>query len=92
MTRWHEQGWQPEQAEYEASVALFTSGKAAFQMNGVWEVPTMTDMEEKGNARLRMGRRSDPDAHGHHRNLGRLSRLRHPQGRRHERRKSAPPS
>ncbi|WP_319517820.1 extracellular solute-binding protein [uncultured Martelella sp.] len=45
MTRWRDNGWQPEQAEYEASVALFTSGKAAFQMNGVWEVPTMVDME-----------------------------------------------
>ncbi len=48
MTNWHKQGWQPEQAEYEASVALFTSGKAAFHMNGVWEVPTMVDMAEKG--------------------------------------------
>ncbi|MCX2721258.1 extracellular solute-binding protein [Roseibium salinum] len=55
MTRWHEQGWQPEQAEYEASVALFTSGKAAFQMNGVWEVPTMTDMEEKGTLGFEWG-------------------------------------
>ncbi len=25
-------GWQPEQAEYEASVALFTSGKSAFSV------------------------------------------------------------
>ncbi|WP_417692982.1 extracellular solute-binding protein [Roseibium sp.] len=47
MTRWHENGWQPEQAEYAASVALFTSGKSAFHMNGVWEVPTMVDMETK---------------------------------------------
>lgn len=47
MTRWTQEGWQPEQAAYEASVALFTSGKAAFHLNGVWEVPTMVDMEEK---------------------------------------------
>lgn len=44
MTRWTENGWQPEQAEYEASVALFTSGKSAFHLNGVWEVPTMVDL------------------------------------------------
>ncbi|SHN10102.1 extracellular solute-binding protein [Roseibium suaedae] len=44
MTHWHEEGWQPEQAEYPASVALFTSGKSAFHMNGVWEVPTMIDL------------------------------------------------
>ncbi|TQS71769.1 extracellular solute-binding protein [Rhodobacteraceae bacterium] len=49
MTRWHEEGWQPEQALYEASVALFTSGKSAFQLNGVWEVPTMKDLEADGN-------------------------------------------
>ena len=48
MSRWGEEGWQPEQAEYEASVALFTSGQSAFHLNGVWEVPTMTDMAEQG--------------------------------------------
>ncbi|EAV41498.1 ABC transporter, substrate binding protein (sugar) [Stappia aggregata IAM 12614] len=48
MTNWHKQGWQPEQAEYPASVALFTSGKSAFHMNGVWEVPTLVDMSSKG--------------------------------------------
>ncbi|SDI55949.1 extracellular solute-binding protein [Salipiger marinus] len=49
MTKWHQEGWQPEQALYEASVALFTSGKSAFQLNGVWEVPTMTDLEDAGD-------------------------------------------
>ncbi|RII36902.1 extracellular solute-binding protein [Pseudooceanicola sediminis] len=46
MTKWQSEGWQPEQALYEASVALFTSGKSAFQLNGVWEVPTMKDLAE----------------------------------------------
>ncbi|UUP18713.1 extracellular solute-binding protein [Nitratireductor thuwali] len=55
MTRWTENGWQPEQAEYEASVALFTSGKAAFHMNGVWEVPTMVDMADKGTLGFEWG-------------------------------------
>lgn len=49
MTSWYEQGWQPEQAMYEASVALFTSGKSAFFFNGAWEVPTMVDLEESGD-------------------------------------------
>lgn len=44
MTRWRENGWTPEQAAYEASVALFSAGDAAFHMNGVWEVPTFTDL------------------------------------------------
>jgi multiple sugar transport system substrate-binding protein len=47
MTRWRENGWTPEQAQYEASVALFSAGDAAFHMNGVWEVPTFTDLEER---------------------------------------------
>lgn len=47
MTKWGTEGWQPEQAEYEASVALFTSGKAAFSLNGVWEVPTLVDLAKK---------------------------------------------
>lgn len=48
MTDWATDGFAPQQAEYEASVALFTSGASAFQLNGVWEVPTMTDMAAKG--------------------------------------------
>lgn len=55
MTKWHEEGWQPEQALYEASVALFTSGKSAFQLNGVWEVPTMKDLEEGGKLGFEWG-------------------------------------
>ncbi|PYE85893.1 extracellular solute-binding protein [Pseudoroseicyclus aestuarii] len=48
MRHWAEEGWTPEQAEYEASVALFSSGQSAFQINGVWEVPTQVDMAEAG--------------------------------------------
>ncbi|SFG26344.1 carbohydrate ABC transporter substrate-binding protein, CUT1 family (TC 3.A.1.1.-) [Palleronia marisminoris] len=55
MTNWHEQGWQPEQALYEASVALFTSGQSAFQLNGVWEVPTMVDLAESGSLGFEWG-------------------------------------
>ncbi|MGP9791976.1 extracellular solute-binding protein [Roseinatronobacter sp. NSM] len=49
MANWGEQGWQPEQAEYPASVALFTSGQSAFHLNGVWEVPTLNDLANGGS-------------------------------------------
>ncbi|MBQ2262208.1 MAG: extracellular solute-binding protein [Loktanella sp.] len=55
MTRWQEMGFGPEQAEYEASVALFSSGEAAFQINGVWEVPTYTDAAEAGTLGFEWG-------------------------------------
>lgn len=55
MTNWREQGWIPEQAEYEASVALFTSGQAAFHLNGVWEVPTLVDMADEGTLGFEWG-------------------------------------
>lgn len=48
LSKWRENGWAPEQAEYEASVALFSAGKSAFQLNGVWEVPTYKDLEKNG--------------------------------------------
>ncbi|ADY66234.1 extracellular solute-binding protein [Agrobacterium tumefaciens] len=48
MSTWRENGWAPEQAEYPASVALFSAGKSAFQLNGVWEVPTYKDLEKNG--------------------------------------------
>ena len=49
MTNWRENGCTPEQAEYAASVALFSAGNAAFHINGVWEVPTFTDLHAKGS-------------------------------------------
>jgi multiple sugar transport system substrate-binding protein len=55
MTDWRTNGWTPEQAEYAASVALFSSGSAAFHMNGVWEVPTFTDLADKGTLGFEWG-------------------------------------
>jgi len=49
MNKWVKNGWTPKQTEYPASIALFTSGKAAFHINGVWEVPTMVDLQKKGS-------------------------------------------
>jgi len=44
MANWVAKGWAPKGTEYPASIALFTSGKAAMHINGVWEVPTMVDL------------------------------------------------
>src|SRR5262249_18037981 len=41
---WTSSGWAPKLTEYPAALALFTSGKAAMHINGVWEVPTMVDL------------------------------------------------
>jgi multiple sugar transport system substrate-binding protein len=48
MQKWVKSGWAPANTEYPASIALFTSGKAAMHINGVWEVPTMVDLAKKG--------------------------------------------
>ena len=45
---WVAAGQAPEYTDYPAAVALFTSGEAAFMVNGVWEVPTMVDLEKQG--------------------------------------------
>jgi multiple sugar transport system substrate-binding protein len=45
---WTKNGLQSSYTDYPATVALFTSGSAAFMINGVWEVPTMTDLHSNG--------------------------------------------
>ena len=45
---WMKAGLQSTYTDYPATVALFTSGKAAMMINGVWEVPTMTDLAKQG--------------------------------------------
>ena len=45
---WVAAGQAPGYTEYPAAVALFTSGDSAFMVNGVWEVPTMVDLEKQG--------------------------------------------
>lgn len=49
MADWREAGLIPEQASYEASVALFAGGKSVLHTNGVWEVPTFKDQAEAGS-------------------------------------------
>jgi multiple sugar transport system substrate-binding protein len=48
MQSWIKNGYVPANTEYPASIALFTSGKAAMHINGVWEVPTMVDLQKNG--------------------------------------------
>lgn len=45
---WVKNGYAPEYTDYPTNVALFTSGEAAMMINGVWEVPTMADLEAQG--------------------------------------------
>jgi multiple sugar transport system substrate-binding protein len=48
LADWTKGGFQSTYTNYPATVALFTSGEAALMINGVWEVPTMTDMASQG--------------------------------------------
>lgn len=45
---WTKEGLQSTYTDYPATVALFTSGEAGMMINGVWEVPTMTDLHKDG--------------------------------------------
>ena len=55
VANWEANGWAPKLVDYPASIALFTSGKAAFHINGVWEVPTMTDLAKNGKLGFEWG-------------------------------------
>jgi multiple sugar transport system substrate-binding protein len=48
LQEWTKEGLQSSYTDYPATVALFTSGEAAMMINGVWEVPTMTDAHKEG--------------------------------------------
>jgi len=48
LQEWTKEGLQSTYTDYPATVALFTSGEAAMMINGVWEVPTMTDLQKDG--------------------------------------------
>ena len=48
IASWVENGYNPSYTDYPSTVALFTSGAAPFMINGVWEVPTMVDLQARG--------------------------------------------
>jgi len=64
MANWVQSGYSPKLISYEASIALFTSGKAAMHINGVWEVPTMIDLEKKGQLGFKWGAIEIPNLMG----------------------------
>ncbi|WP_245901224.1 extracellular solute-binding protein [Deinococcus yavapaiensis] len=47
MVDWMKNGYMLKNTDYPTSVAQFTTGKAAFMLNGVWEVPAMADGRAK---------------------------------------------
>ena len=48
ISNWVAEGYNPSYTDYPPTVALFTSGKSPFMVNGVWEVPTMDDLNKQG--------------------------------------------
>ena len=65
VANWEAQGWAPKLIDYPASIALFTSGKAAFHINGVWEVPTMADLAKNGKLGFEWGAIQIPTLFAH---------------------------
>ncbi len=55
MVDWTNKGYIPTAAAYPAAIALFSSGKAAFMMNGDWEVTTMVDLKKSGKLPFNYG-------------------------------------
>ena len=55
VSDWVADGHAPAYTEYPASVALFSSGEAAMHINGVWEVPTFTDLADRGELGFEWG-------------------------------------
>ena len=48
MTAWTKDGLISKNSDYPSMIGLFTAGRAAFMINGNWEVPTMVDLKSKG--------------------------------------------
>jgi len=61
---WAKNGLIPSNVDYPGSVALFTTGKAAFMCNGNWEVPTVVDMKAKGTLPFDYGLMAFPKLFG----------------------------
>ncbi|MDX7951174.1 extracellular solute-binding protein [Lichenihabitans sp. Uapishka_5] len=65
MADWVAQGWSPKNTTYASSIALFTSGKAAMHINGVWEVPTMIDLAKSNKLGFEWGAIQIPTLFAH---------------------------
>ena len=55
VSNWVKDGYVPAYTEYPAAIALFTSGESAMHINGVWEVPTFTDLATAGKLGFEWG-------------------------------------
>lgn len=55
LSDWVKDGYVPSYTEYPAAIALFTSGESAMHINGVWEVPTFTDLASQGKLGFEWG-------------------------------------
>lgn len=55
LADWAKQGLIPKNTVYSAMVALFSAGRAAFMINGNWEVPTMVDLQKQGKLPFEYG-------------------------------------
>lgn len=55
LSDWVKDGHIPAYTEYPAAIALFTSGESAMHINGVWEVPTFTDLAAAGKLGFEWG-------------------------------------
>jgi multiple sugar transport system substrate-binding protein len=61
---WAAQGLINTDTDYGPAVALFTSGKAAFMINGNWEVPTMVDLAKSAKLGFDFGVMAFPKLFG----------------------------
>lgn len=55
MGDWVTSGLIPGQTDYPAALSLFTSGQAGLHINGVWEVPSLTDLDAQGKLGFEWG-------------------------------------
>jgi multiple sugar transport system substrate-binding protein len=62
---WVGNGYIPAQTDYPAALALFTTGEAPLHINGVWEVPSLTDMTAVGNLPFEWGAIELPNFFAH---------------------------
>lgn len=65
VSNWVTDGHVPAYTEYPAAIALFTSGESAMHINGVWEVPTFTDLAAKGELGFEWGAVELPNFFAH---------------------------
>ena len=77
LADWAKQGLIPKNTVYSAMVALFSAGRAAFMINGNWEVPTMVDLQKQGKLPFEYGISCDSKTLRKSGDLGRLAPARH---------------